>query len=249
MFPIPWNKAYRKKDGSLVNIDDAMSGGGGGGYTLPPATASRLGGVKIGSGVTVQPDGTISVSGGGGGGTADYGTYTMYFIGVTRGIFARASIVSVGSGYKISALFSSLKTSLPQQSAIGFSTNNYDYDDCIDGGDLGCLEYYGYIDDTLITDGGLVLLGDLLASAGTSLVLSDSISNYDYIAIQGCYDSNGHSEYDTTLLYFNPVTDFPYWFGVKDRNTSYSGEITFTDDTHATLSTSRRIKIYGGNIA
>lgn len=30
MFPIPWNKAYRKKDGSLVNIDDAMSGGGGG---------------------------------------------------------------------------------------------------------------------------------------------------------------------------------------------------------------------------
>lgn len=71
MFPIPWNKAYRNKDGSLSTIDDAI-GGGGGGYTLPAATASRLGGVKIGSGVTVQPDGTISVSGGGGGFVPDY---------------------------------------------------------------------------------------------------------------------------------------------------------------------------------
>lgn len=34
MFPIPWNKAYRKKDGTIVNIDDAM-GGGGGGSELP----------------------------------------------------------------------------------------------------------------------------------------------------------------------------------------------------------------------
>lgn len=42
-----------------------LGGGGGGGYTLPTATASRLGGVKIGSGVTVTADGTISVEGGG----------------------------------------------------------------------------------------------------------------------------------------------------------------------------------------
>ena len=38
-------------------------GGGGGGYTLPTATANRLGGVKIGSGITVENDGTISVTG------------------------------------------------------------------------------------------------------------------------------------------------------------------------------------------
>ena len=38
-------------------------GGGGGGYTLPTATASRLGGVKIGSGINVEEDGTISASG------------------------------------------------------------------------------------------------------------------------------------------------------------------------------------------
>lgn len=31
MFPISWNNLFRKKDGSLVNMEDAMSGGGGGG--------------------------------------------------------------------------------------------------------------------------------------------------------------------------------------------------------------------------
>ncbi len=36
-------------------------------YTLPAATATVLGGVKIGTGVTVTADGTISVAGGGGG--------------------------------------------------------------------------------------------------------------------------------------------------------------------------------------
>lgn len=38
--------------------------GGGGSYTLPTATATRLGGVKIGSGITVTNDGTISAEGG-----------------------------------------------------------------------------------------------------------------------------------------------------------------------------------------
>ena len=38
---------------------------GGGSYTLPPATDTTLGGVKIGSGVNVTSDGTISVNGGG----------------------------------------------------------------------------------------------------------------------------------------------------------------------------------------
>ena len=38
------------------------SGGGGSSYTLPTATASRLGGVKIGDNVDVTEDGTISVN-------------------------------------------------------------------------------------------------------------------------------------------------------------------------------------------
>ena len=40
-----------------------LNGGGGGGYVLPTATSNRLGGVKIGEGINVENDGTISVSG------------------------------------------------------------------------------------------------------------------------------------------------------------------------------------------
>ena len=47
----------------IINFG-VLGGGGGGEYHLPTATASRLGGVKIGSGVTVTADGTISVEGG-----------------------------------------------------------------------------------------------------------------------------------------------------------------------------------------
>jgi len=47
---------------------DAQGGGGGGGsYVLPVATQNRLGGVKIGNGINVTNDGTISVSQSGGG--------------------------------------------------------------------------------------------------------------------------------------------------------------------------------------
>ena len=43
-------------------------GGGGGEYILPTATPSRLGGVKVGSGLAVRNDGTLSVDGSAGGG-------------------------------------------------------------------------------------------------------------------------------------------------------------------------------------
>lgn len=53
MFPIPFNFPFRKKDGSVITIDDAISAGGGG-YTLPTASASTKGGVKIGSGLSMD---------------------------------------------------------------------------------------------------------------------------------------------------------------------------------------------------
>ena len=40
-------------------------------YVLPTATASTLGGVKQGTGCTIEQDGTLNVTGGGGGGTVD----------------------------------------------------------------------------------------------------------------------------------------------------------------------------------
>lgn len=47
----------------IINFDN-IGGGGGGGYVLPVASQSTLGGVKIGSGITIDSGGTISVSGG-----------------------------------------------------------------------------------------------------------------------------------------------------------------------------------------
>ena len=47
--------------GVLYLIGKASGSGGGGGYELPTATRTRLGGVKIGSGLNVLTDGTASV--------------------------------------------------------------------------------------------------------------------------------------------------------------------------------------------
>lgn len=50
--------------GNLALLCSGAAGGGAGGsYTLPTATATRLGGVKIGKNVNVEADGTISVDG------------------------------------------------------------------------------------------------------------------------------------------------------------------------------------------
>ena len=49
MFPLKWNLPFRKKDGSLVKLSDAM----GGDYSLPTASASTKGGIKVGSGLTM----------------------------------------------------------------------------------------------------------------------------------------------------------------------------------------------------
>ena len=43
MFPLPWNFPFRKKDGTIVNVVDAMSGGGGGGSDLPDYDSSDAG--------------------------------------------------------------------------------------------------------------------------------------------------------------------------------------------------------------
>lgn len=43
------------------------NGGGGGSYTLPVATSNRLGGVKVGSGLSIDASGVLSSSGGSGG--------------------------------------------------------------------------------------------------------------------------------------------------------------------------------------
>ncbi|QEQ94893.1 hypothetical protein pEaSNUABM56_00094 [Erwinia phage pEa_SNUABM_56] len=57
---------YQKASGSWTSVGNIRGpAGSGSSYTLPIASATVLGGVKIGSGVSIAADGTISVTGGG----------------------------------------------------------------------------------------------------------------------------------------------------------------------------------------
>ena len=55
MFPIPFNFPFRKSNGDISTIGAEISAGGGGSsYTLPTASASVKGGVKVGEGLTMD---------------------------------------------------------------------------------------------------------------------------------------------------------------------------------------------------
>lgn len=66
-------------------------GGSGGAYTLPIATSSVLGGVKVGSGLSIDSGGVLSVSGGGGGGS---GTVTSVAVTGANGIGVSGSPIT-----------------------------------------------------------------------------------------------------------------------------------------------------------
>jgi len=59
-------------DGSIQSV--TLGGSGGGSYTLPTATSSVLGGIKIGANLTIT-DGVLAAAGGTFSGTVDGGVY------------------------------------------------------------------------------------------------------------------------------------------------------------------------------
>lgn len=61
MFPLKANEPYIKETGERSTLGAEL--GAGGSSSLPIASASTLGGVKIGSGINVAEDGTISSPG------------------------------------------------------------------------------------------------------------------------------------------------------------------------------------------
>lgn len=127
----------------------------------------------------------------------------------------------------------------------GFSEDVERYFDTITPMYSGGYEYNTYIYSTSkISDWNLTLLHD--ASQGADAVeLSSSIYNFSGVILQGIYQKNRTSGYNTTLLYMSPALNTQYWAGMRDRNQSYTCYVTFTDSTHATLAGNKQVLIYG----
>lgn len=68
MYATTYSPGFVKIDGSTITIDSngvisAVGGGGSGsGYVLPPASASTLGGIKVGSNLSITADGVLSAT-------------------------------------------------------------------------------------------------------------------------------------------------------------------------------------------
>lgn len=71
-------------------------GGGGGGYVLPIASASLLGGIKVGSGLSIDANGVLSTTGGGGStvswGQASGGTIPLTVNGVSETLLLSSAL-------------------------------------------------------------------------------------------------------------------------------------------------------------
>ena len=101
-----------------------------------------------------------------------------------------------------------------------------------------------YLNTNMIQSLGIVLLADISAGANTA-TLSHSINDYDVIILQGIYNRDKSSGYNTTMAYADVVLNKSYWAGMKDRNNSYTCNVTFTDDTHVSLTGNKQVLIYG----
>ena len=109
------------------------------------------------------------------------------------------------------------------------------------------IEHYDYVTDNMITKLGLVELGRN-TDGGTKIILNDSINKYSTIVAEGLYHGQLNSNYNTTMMYFNPQLNKQYWAGMKDRNNSYDRFFTFISDTEVTLTggdSPRGILIWG----
>ena len=109
-------------------------------------------------------------------------------------------------------------------------------------------EYSGnvYNNTSMINALGLVLLNDASQGGLSQVTLSDSLENYSAIVLQGIYNKNRTSNYNTTMMYYPFELNKSYWAGMKDRNNSYTCNVTFIDNTHAALTgIYKQVMIYG----
>lgn len=110
----------------------------------------------------------------------------------------------------------------------------------------GLAEYYGNLyGSALLTTYNMVLLGDFSQGGSASgNALSDAITNYSAVALQGIYRNSRTSGYNTTIIY--PLDlNVQRWTGMKDRNSGYDCNVYFTDAQTVSLNGNRQVIIYG----
>lgn len=199
----------------------------------------------------------VNVQGGGGGGGS--GTDWPFLDEITGGGTTFAAKVTGSDALVVDDLSANVKK-FYQDYARTPKPTTIEYDIDVTDADAGLtlaqlmaahpasveMEYYGciYGNSTMIDALGLVLLHD--ASQGeSSFTLDDSISSYSGVILQGIYNRQRGSGYNTSILYVEPSLNREYWAGMKDRNTSYDCFVTFTSDTTGTTRGNQQVMIYG----
>lgn len=207
--------------GGLANWTKLSTGGSS--YTLPPATNSVLGGIKVGSGLTITGDGTLSATGGGGGGS---GTVTSVGLSMPTGFTVGSSPVTSAGTISVGTTLNGILAG----TGTGFATvllgSGLTYDSgsrtlsATGGG--GMTYSISALDDT--NAASIVLTGSdgstdsVLLKAGANVTISSTNANTIVIAASGGGGGAGYQSASVVIY---------QWAATQPALPNYSSEYTW----------------------
>lgn len=157
------------KDIFITGLDQSTNPqyviGGSEQYILPPATASSLGGIKVGSGLSVTGDGTLSATGGGGGS----GTVTSVGLSMPAGFSVSGSPITSSGNFTVTTALNGIVAG----TGTGFGTVSIGSGLSFSGGVLSATGGTPVTYQLSVADVG----------GGAAIVLSGSDSSVDSITI------------------------------------------------------------------
>ena len=222
----------------------------GGSAVVEPLSVTQNGTYNPPSGVDGYAPVTVNVSGG-----SSDNSISGYIINISHDLVAPTS-VSAAISQAVNSYFTTMLNNL--NGTQGSGNRSIRLTEAIASMAVSSFEDAGYFNapgmeyignvygNAMIETLGLVLLGDFSqggASQGNTLL--DSINNYSGVIIQGIYQKQRTSRYNTSCLYPNISLNTAYWSGMKDRNSSYDCKVTFTNDVTVSLSGNYQTIIYG----
>lgn len=156
----PENYSIIKSINGIIDTVNELidGGGGGGGYTLPIASTTTLGGVKVdGTTITANGDGVISAIGGGGGSVA-----TLNWTKVDTTV-AIPVLVDIGGGFKMWNLSTNNFNIQGNHKGLMLESDYFEASD----GDLAQNNSLGF--SVLFSDGHSITLGNAKATTAAQL--------------------------------------------------------------------------------